>query len=139
MHLPSRAAWCCGLLAIPALACGTPAPVPQAATGAEASEFVPFDSSTLVASCRGSVTPAEDTLFRIRVSAAAAHPGVLVYAAPTPRRPCYQIGVTSAAVRDSLVLELRRAGVPDHVVTYFHLTSVPPDDIDQGAAVPVPA
>jgi hypothetical protein len=138
MRFPYGAAWCCGLL-LGASACGTPAPVPQATADADTAVFVPFDSSTLVATCRGSVSSAEDSMYRIRVSDAAAHPGVLLYAAPTPQRPCYQLGVTSAALRDSLALELRRAGVPDHIVTYLHLTAVPPDDVDQGAAVPDPA
>lgn len=64
------------------------------------------------------------------------HSGVLVYAAPTRQRRCYQLGVISADVRDSIVAVLRRAGVPDHVVTYFHIIEVPRDDIDQRADSP---
>jgi hypothetical protein len=98
--------------------------------------FAPFDSVTLEAKCRGTVTPAEDSSYRARVSSVQVgdRTGVLVYAAPTRKRRCYQLGVNSAGVRDSIVGVLRRAGVPDHVVTYFHITEVPPDDIDQGAA-----
>jgi hypothetical protein len=42
----------------------------------------------------------------------------------------------SGEMRDSIVAVLRRAGVPDHVVTYFHITEVPRDDIDQRADSP---
>lgn len=146
MRLLSPAAWCCGLL-VATLTCDKPAPPLQSTSGAGASAanrlrvdsalaFAPFDSVTLEATCRGIVTPAEDTSYRMRVSGLAARPGVLVYAAPARQRRCYQLGVISAEVRDSLAAALRRAGVPDHVVTYFHLTEVPPDDIDQGVAVP---
>jgi hypothetical protein len=143
-RLHASIAWC-GLLGA-ALACGSPEPPRQAtpdtsASAAHASSavadsaFAPFDSVTLEATCRGTVTPAEDSAYRARVSGVhvGGRSGVLVYAAPTRQRRCYQLGVVSADVRDSIVAVLRRAGVPDHVVTYFHLTEVPPDDIDQGA------
>jgi hypothetical protein len=102
------------------------------------SAFASFDSVTLEATCRGTVTPAEDSAYRARVSGpeVGGRPGVLVYAAPTRQRRCYQLGVISAEVRDSLFAALGRAGVPSHVVTYFHLTEVPPDDIEVGASVP---
>jgi hypothetical protein len=102
------------------------------------SAFAPFDSVTLEATCRGAVTPSEDSAYRMRVSGPeiAGRPGVLVYAAPTRQRRCYQLGVVSAEVRDSLYAALRRAGVPEHVVTYFQLTEVPPDDIELGGRVP---
>ncbi|MDQ6636027.1 MAG: hypothetical protein M3Z10_14845 [Gemmatimonadota bacterium] len=82
------------------------------------------------------MTLAEDSAYRARVSGVLVgdRTGVLVYAAPTRQRRCYQLGVYSAGVRDSIVGVLRRAGVPDHVVTYFQITAVSRDDIDQGAA-----
>lgn len=144
----SSTVWCCGLLGA-VLACGTPEPPRQATSGASASAvltvsavpdlaFAPFDSVTLEATCRGTVTPAEDSLYRARVSGVevGGRSGVLVYAAPTRQRRCYQLGVISAELRDSIVAVLRRAGVPDHVVTYFHITEVPRDDIDQRADSP---
>jgi hypothetical protein len=143
---PAATTWCVALLGA-ALACGGPAPRSPASTDTSAtasvkpssvadSAFAPFDSVTLEATCRGTVTPAEDSVYRARVSGpeVGGRPGVLVYAAPTRQRRCYQLGVVSAALRDSLFAALRREGVPEHVVTYFHLTEVPPDDIDQGAA-----
>jgi hypothetical protein len=144
----SSVVWCCALLGA-TRACEKPAPLPQATSGASASAappasavpdsaFAPFDSVTLEATCRGTVTPAEDSAYRARVSGVhvGGRSGVLVYAAPTRQRRCYQLGVISADVRDSIVAVLRRAGVPDHVVTYFHITEVPADDIDLGARTP---
>lgn len=127
-----------GLLFGVALACGGETSQRASANdSATASSFAPFDSVTLEARCQHRVTPAEDTTYRQAVSRVAGTPGVLVYAAPDPpRRPCYQLGVVSPTVRDSIATVLQQAGVPPHVVTYFQLTEIPPDDIQQSAAAP---
>jgi hypothetical protein len=97
--------------------------------------FAPFDSVTLVAECRHPVTAAEDSTHRASVSRTGSRDGVLVYASPAPRHPCFQLGVVSAALRDTLEYELRRAGVPLRVVTFFRLTAVPEDDVIAGARI----
>lgn len=106
-----------------AMATSTTAPAPR---------FAPFDSLTLQAACDSAIGLEADREYRQAVAAAAGAPGVLMYAAPTHDRPCYQLGVASAGLRDSLADVLRHAGVPLRAVTYLHVTHVPPDDIELG-------
>ena len=95
--------------------------------------FVPFDSTTLVAECRHAVTPAEDSTWRLTIARIGGRDGVVLYANPEPTRPCFQMGVVSPALRDTVARELRAARVPAHLVTFLHITEVPEDDITAGA------
>lgn len=95
--------------------------------------FAPFDSMTLIAECRHRVTAAEESAYRATVSRIASREGVVVHANPAPHHPCFQLGVTTRPLRDTLASALRRAGVPMRVVTFFHVTHMPEDDIVAGA------
>ncbi|HEX6966419.1 MAG TPA: hypothetical protein VF166_11505 [Gemmatimonadaceae bacterium] len=115
-----------------AAATASPTVSATASTTAPAPRFAPFDSLTLQAACDSAIGLEADREYRQAVAAAAGAPGVLMYAAPTHDRPCYQLGVASAELRDSLADVLRHAGVPLRAVTYLHVTHVPPDDIELG-------